>query len=113
MDSVSVFIATDTPSCSFECCFALMDGAAAAAEPYTERLRNLQLERKAARARALELKREIKKETTRKKCLLSKTRRFTAAELFSAARKAEIAQAGHHRKWALHVCGTCAPSCAS
>ena len=58
-----------------------------------ERLRNLELERKVARARALELKRQIQKETKRKKRLLSKTRRFTSAELFSAARRAEMTEA--------------------
>lgn len=70
-----------------------MDGAASATDPYAERLRNLELERKVARARALELKRQIQKETKRKKSLQSKTRRFTSAELFSAARRAEVAEA--------------------
>ena len=72
---------------------AALPAATSAADEYSERLRNLESERKAARARALELKREVKKETKRQKCLLSRTRRFTAAELFSAARKAEAAQA--------------------
>lgn len=74
-----------------------MDGAASTADPYTaytERLRRLEAERKAARARALELKREIKKETKRKKSLFTKTKRFSAAELYAAARKAESAENG-------------------
>ena len=79
----------------FDCfVFLVMDGAATSADPSTERLRNLEEERKAAKARALALKREIKKETSRKKALCAKTRRFSAAELYSAARKAEIAEGG-------------------
>ena len=74
-----------------------MDGATSTADPYTaytERLRRLEAERKVARAKALELKREIKKESKRKKTLFTKTKCFSAAELYAAARKAESAENG-------------------
>ena len=62
-----------------------------AADPGAERLRALEVERKAAKARSTELKRQIKREMRRKKILFAKTRGFTAAELYTAARRAEDA----------------------
>ena len=62
-----------------------------AADPGAERLRALEVERKAAKARSTELKRQIKREMRRKKILFAKTRGFTAAELYAAARRAEAA----------------------